>query len=772
MVRRRPGAALLVVLATLALVALLALTFLRFARIEADASAAETQGVQARLAASGGVEFACARLMSDLRAGDISAPDALWRHPGGPLDDQAVVSYPDPAVDAGAASGSLGDTARFALRILDANSQIDLNLPSPGFASTLDELGRAIEVLGGVDPVRGRGGQIVALRDVRGRFDTKEDLVALLGPPDFRLLESYVTVHARVDPRAVSRGEEGVVTTPRAPVSLNTAPIPVLVAVLSGLEGPRGGRIPFEIARQVAAEIAFRRTDRGPFTTQQDLREFLTGLVAPPRSLLTQDWAWTISINADPNYRSSRLNPDQVVHTPFDRSDLRQWTTEFCFIESGVFEILSEGRVVTPGGEVRARAAARAVVRLFEVLSHSVQSDFETARLTGPDTNATTAPGAAFPGALPSPLAGHVQLLAPAPADSLAIPIEDAGAASDRLADGRLFAPWLGRLAGYSLSPDLATEGLFEFWVKLDERPLAGPIPIALLSQPLSAHAGIQHRIQIACDGRTMIVESNRLFYVADEAGSEVERASFPIPFPFEESSWISVLEEGGDFHTWHHVSVAWRDGTDQTLELDGKRGRAVSETMARPDLALEGWPPYRQDLLLVGGSDTLATGCVVHPATIDGVRLVDGSVRDRGGSPPTRYEDLTHEDVGYYQGEFDFPGKDEVEILGFWRDEWIPATRNVPTPGRIELGLAVQPKGQGAGNGRPPDLPRKAPAKTLKKHGVWIVQDSEVLAYEIRFVRDPSAHPLNVTPIVEELAVSFSRLRVEWLEYAWTIAG
>jgi hypothetical protein len=79
----------------------------------------------------------------------------------------------------------------------------------------------------------------------------------------------------------------------------------------------------------------------------------------------------------DPNCHLNELNPDEVLALRVDKTDLRFWTFEACFIPLGYFAIESLGRVVDGAG--REIASERLVVeaKLFDLLYDTTQADFQ-----------------------------------------------------------------------------------------------------------------------------------------------------------------------------------------------------------------------------------------------------------------------------------------------------------------------------------------------------------------------------------------------------------
>src|SRR5579871_6244731 len=195
------GAALLVALAALALMSVFAVTIVTVVRVERKASAAYVDDVRAALVAQAGVERALWKLSDSFREPLTSDPypwaylDVSGRDASGlPLEGASRVSLQTGLLELESNgrlpfSGCLGGTYQqggdvYALKILDASSQIDLNDEWPGLASALDVLGVAIGELRGRDPVRKRRAAIVPLPHQEPRITSKLELAAVLGDDD------------------------------------------------------------------------------------------------------------------------------------------------------------------------------------------------------------------------------------------------------------------------------------------------------------------------------------------------------------------------------------------------------------------------------------------------------------------------------------------------------------------------------------------------------------------------------------------------------------
>ncbi|MFQ5654302.1 MAG: hypothetical protein ACE5GW_06190, partial [Planctomycetota bacterium] len=99
-----------------------------------------------------------------------------------------------------------------------------------------------------------------------------------------------------------------------------------------------------------------------------------------------------LNANFNPNSRLNKYNPNAPAYAAVDKSNLvklgeagtdptkplRGHTTEFCFDSGGIYEISVLAELTGPGGEdVFAETKRRTVVKVFEVLRHTTQADFE-----------------------------------------------------------------------------------------------------------------------------------------------------------------------------------------------------------------------------------------------------------------------------------------------------------------------------------------------------------------------------------------------------------
>ncbi len=119
------------------------------------------------------------------------------------------------------------------------------------------------------------------------------------------------------------------------------------------------------------------------------------------RRLASQAAADVLKANFNPNLHLNELNPDRVLFTHVDKTDLVVASTEFCFTPMGTFEIESLGRVLVPksgedclaaaDNQIVAEKKVHVVVKLYDAVRETAQSDFYQGtwanRTTWPETN-------------------------------------------------------------------------------------------------------------------------------------------------------------------------------------------------------------------------------------------------------------------------------------------------------------------------------------------------------------------------------------------------
>lgn len=695
--KKRRGSSLILVLAVLGCVVVLALTSLAILRVEEKASANHVDLVRARLVAQAGLARATAELSTTALHDPCAATQRLWIYPsrGVALERAGDLSYGRPADELGPLSGTLGSTHarsgdRYLLKVIDTSSKIDLNGPADIVAGCLDALGRAIAEDGRragrdvQDPVRGRGGVVADAIAARGGLDSIGQLSGLLGADDARALEDYVTVDAVRDSCTVrwtgvpdDDGHPVLISEPRAPICVNTAPWPVLVANFEGVTGRDGQPLDARAARRLADEIAKWRASkevtRGPFKTWEGFARFVED--EGPRSGLTPGQCEAVLANASPHLATFALNPDAPQLRCGAVTSLARRTFELSLLVSGVFEVESLGRIHAEGGAIVAEARLRATVRAFETARHSTQLDFangqaeSVAPMPLPGRPAalagflSLAPRAEDPpslGVVIAPSSGSLDASffapssgpAPAPSASCkksapsrnvpkgnawgfwkkrsAPPSQTASPPSAPGRSRRVFAP-TGPLHadGLRIHPRIerpwifaldglppAPDGRLAFWVKLGEQSSGEALAIEMLERLSDSH-GVVQRLRIGRSGPSITVESERQLAVT--------LACETAPPPVCTTRGVCRAELTGRPHEWHRIAVDWHGGTETTLSVDGRSfpgGTCVSSASAVlriPDL---------REAIAIGGS--------LDGAIHGGDFTIDGIVLDLGSPPST----------------------------------------------------------------------------------------------------------------------------------------
>lgn len=243
-------------------------------------------------------------------------------------------------------------------------------------------------------------------------------------------LRDMLTVSSWVDESVIRPwnlngvGRRDLSTLPRAPVNLNTAPLPVLTGVLAELSGAgRFGAASLDYASARALGNAIRTrvtqaTNGGPFRTWPEFERWLdqgpwTPGGSPPsatgfavnsgealgqvmgsgRRQLQRDLVKAAlnpnsmlnKFGAHANHGGSR-QAEFALPRLLDKSDLVQHGTEGCFDSMGVYDITSLGMVLVQnereatGLLVLAEQTQQVVVRVYDVLRMTTQADFETNR--------------------------------------------------------------------------------------------------------------------------------------------------------------------------------------------------------------------------------------------------------------------------------------------------------------------------------------------------------------------------------------------------------
>ncbi len=294
----RRGMVLIFALGVLTLLAVLGMVFAAFVRVESVASANRLDAIRAELLASSAVTRTVAELVQAAGTYPYDTAQEPWIYKdaagnmlhGRSLGDVVkqfskkndILDPNVPLPYRGHLGGSYtkgGD--QYAAKVIDCAAQINLNQQQPpeALGRMLTALGAAISadpnVGNGVDPIAGlnyrdpsdgkmkyKGEAILAFRQglLAHRFSSKTQLLELFqlsenpSDPDadtkafrkYRMVADFVTANSYENERAIvgslstnpdARGFDKFSYETHAPINVNTAPKPVLVAALQGLAG-------------------------------------------------------------------------------------------------------------------------------------------------------------------------------------------------------------------------------------------------------------------------------------------------------------------------------------------------------------------------------------------------------------------------------------------------------------------------------------------------------------------------------------------------------
>ncbi|MEK7866277.1 MAG: hypothetical protein AAB434_06300 [Planctomycetota bacterium] len=453
----RRGFAIFISIGVLALLSVLASSFAIMSQMERSVANSYVDKVRAKLLATSGIEMAVSELGRQAKSQAWESRYQRWGYDQEdnlpPHDDHryndlipsARPSFVPASIPAGMPvcsgwlSATYGDGADYyKLKVVDTASQVDLNGPQSNLATILQNLGQAIAELRGTNPVpAGMGAAIVTFRSGLngGQFRSKDELLGVPGMTQalYDVLKDYVAVAGYRDPRCINPNPSanfpgnwpnaGQLVS-RAPINLNTAPYPVLVAWAAGLAGyavrtsPTGparlGTAPVQFvktlvpaitypeAQAIAHAIIERRqpspqgADR-PFKSMDDVAMWIDMPLPPgnPRNpypnglvqtgVISAEKGWVLMAMADPNLTTNKLFPTSPAYNPVDKQDLTYATSEVCFSSMGVYEVEALGRVLGPdsdgdiGGvndrDVRAEVRVRTVARVYRVIRQTTQGD-------------------------------------------------------------------------------------------------------------------------------------------------------------------------------------------------------------------------------------------------------------------------------------------------------------------------------------------------------------------------------------------------------------
>ncbi len=456
--RNRDAAALIFVLGVLFVLASLAIAFARSMSVERDAAKSRSDEVQAKFAAWAGWEHAWTQVRQDSRKPFDGPGEVTWFYRGLtgrdtgngiPIDQATAPSFKLGTGPSGLAySGVVGETYEedgdtYALKVLDAASMININLPldsrrtdtDQSLVRLLNSLSQAIadsepyrtwfpgDTLG---PLYDENGESIALyiisyrRTLTGqKYSSKQQILEIPGlvisAKKFGYLRDFLTVHSYEDPTEIApldpayRPGEGTlvdgriptgspVHQSRSPININTAPAEVLTAIFAGIRGFWINRV---VDRSIVGSSQWNAVGLTRYTdavTLAEAKSLADDIVTRRETDAYEDWEefrnWlqgttvldemqeaAVLANCDPNVNTHRANPDEILWREIDKFDVFDSTTELCFNSCGVFEIESLGRVTHDGGVIRSQAVITSVVQLFSIYRETTQNQFNSGRI-------------------------------------------------------------------------------------------------------------------------------------------------------------------------------------------------------------------------------------------------------------------------------------------------------------------------------------------------------------------------------------------------------
>ena len=453
----RHGIALIVIAGVLGVLSVLALTFITLAKLERRASEQRLLASKARLLARSGLEDALARLDGGQ---DPSGTDTAWVDDTRPsfFAKDGAGNPLQVSVDgrsrgwSGALAGDLGAVGNnYACRIEEDSGKINVNggllhgdLDSDGIGDWHDpdvrihptgssdlatlrdtglgwnfQLARILGILGnqpelslptlGTDVLvqRPEGGyaSIQALQQALGTTKDLSPWLTIWSWTDTGVIHPNAYPDETVDGltdqslSAVKKGRNPLAPEPggRPPVNLNSAPRPVLIALIQDLQARCWKTLqdaiadPYRLADEATIQnIADALIAARPFRSWSQFYAFcdtlqvngiLTGF-DPARGadvkigggdLVVAD---LLKANFNPNTGSNKELPDQIAWKWIDKTDLHTWSTEGCFEPTGRFSIRVSARILGRGGRAAAQATAAASVEAFSLLRQTSQRDF------------------------------------------------------------------------------------------------------------------------------------------------------------------------------------------------------------------------------------------------------------------------------------------------------------------------------------------------------------------------------------------------------------
>ncbi|MFA5094631.1 MAG: hypothetical protein WC512_05245, partial [Candidatus Omnitrophota bacterium] len=369
--RNKKGVALIITVGILSLMAIIATSFAYNMMFDLKGAANYVMKMKAKNAAEAGVSLSVAYLRQ-LAASDFNAvPTSAC--------DWAYTSATQPSFDGkdgsagNSTSGSLGDIGRnsiavYSLKVIDTNSQINVNDANPNLNTMLGNLGTILAISGWTQT---NADNIVSNRPAGG-YATKEAITEWMPgasmaakKSNYEIIKDFITVNSYIDPYSED-GTEPLFTSnnyqSKSPININTARREVLRAVLRPLVSTDAN------ASQVAGAIITARTMVSPF------RSWNGSAAAGGFNAFIDNINPTILTNPQKEAIKNNFNPNKVRQGTY--------TTDFCFHPGGLYEIISTGTV---GGDmnsdgavddVKARQEIIAIARIYSILNYTAKEQF------------------------------------------------------------------------------------------------------------------------------------------------------------------------------------------------------------------------------------------------------------------------------------------------------------------------------------------------------------------------------------------------------------
>ncbi len=944
MVGSRRGVVLLFSIAVLALLSILAVVFATTAKMERNVSRNYVDDARAKMCANSGLELALSTLKELAMRQGWDDPTSTWVFPLDPARNTFDPTWgfaielartpslmggpplPTGAPVSGTQNQQLASTYEngrdyYRLKILDCGSQINVNMfdiaASPSAKTVLEgiltNLGQAIQDLyGGMNPI---GNQAAAITNYRltlpgQQYASEAQLMEALRipyPGDFQrrfsILRDFVTTEGWMDDkqRVAGNYRQGidfpirpsgridVVNRLRSPINVNTAPAPVLVAILTGLcgyeltmagdggammgvapmrwakvltsNGGTGSYISYNTARNVANAIIGRRTGTGAFKTWSEFEAFIDTVA------LTQNQRAVIKANANPNMRYNKFNPNEVVFGRIDKIDIGYFpggsagtpqkggTTEFAFSSLGLFEIESLGcvsRFRNNREELQASKVLFTVVKVYDAVRMTTQKDFldnavsatrvrsypescdertlggengDEARTSANRNDGQIAIGSewdmgsrggqtwyhsfqnTFNSTNPtqSPLAGELQKHESGGAFSGGdLSVQDG---NDLVPDGVLnwrLPGGTGEELNYGMSSGIigndraAMQGSVDLWLKLSSDPTMG-------SNEVLFYAVKEMYVNTPRPGQRW-----GLAWKLERFGTRIRSTRFLYGFPDRETVTPlfrapGILAPGRgprfaytevDFfctawraHEWHRLTHTWRDGTRQSLSIDGQNTLGETFTLDRDQQRGRQQIINGFRLITLDWDQRFQVGGYNYNPALS-MTVYNQQWATRQGTPLNRYANATIDEVRFtdnnsvtgardrygIQNGAQWRGRIPANLFGRGRLGSVSYTVYYPrayaqrslTPGQLRIGFSAGFPSKGL---QPAPMPSGGTTDG-EGWGVYApgnkgIPAGEDFQFEVNFRNPGGITPLNVTPVFDDVTVTWMGTP-KMLEYSW----